>query len=234
LRNKEEIDMQRRLQAFAASAALCSGVLFCPGPALAQSENLNKLSADWWEWVASIPTPENPLLDTTGAECAVGQHGPVWFLTGIFGGSSPTHVVRTCTVPAGKDIFFPVANSIFFNTPGVCGQPRNLSYSVEQARQYATEGLTSAARTAELDGTAIQSIQRVASVPFSVSLPEDNIFDAVCLSYNLGNLPAGTYAPAADDGYYVLLTGLTPGKHTLRFQVRGVLDVTYKLNIVLP
>ena len=38
----------------------------------------------WWQWAYSIPAPNNPVLDTTGANCDVGQSGQVWFLAGSF------------------------------------------------------------------------------------------------------------------------------------------------------
>ncbi|HEU5229311.1 MAG TPA: hypothetical protein VFU49_15955, partial [Ktedonobacteraceae bacterium] len=50
----------------------------------------------WWQWAFSIPTPVNPLLDTTGAHCSEGQSGPVWFLAGTIT-SGP--VTRHCTIP---------------------------------------------------------------------------------------------------------------------------------------
>ena len=64
------------------------------------------LTARWWQWVISIGQSENPLLDPTGADCAVGQEGPVWFLGGTFGGPA----TRSCTVPAGKALLIPVLN----------------------------------------------------------------------------------------------------------------------------
>jgi hypothetical protein len=39
-------------------------------------------SARWWQWILSIPTQMNPNLDSTGAHCAEGQSGHVWFLPG--------------------------------------------------------------------------------------------------------------------------------------------------------
>ena len=39
-------------------------------------------TARWWEFMVSIPAPNNPILDTTGADCGIAQAGPVWFLEG--------------------------------------------------------------------------------------------------------------------------------------------------------
>lgn len=221
--------MTKQLKTFLANAALCAGLAAASSMTFAQTAHLNKLSAEWWQWALSIPTSQNPLLDNTGVNCAVGQHGAVWFLAGTFLGSA-IPVSRTCTIPASKDIYFPINNSIIINTPGVCGEPKK-TVSVRDAREKATGqlALQTGAMSAEVDGTN-RDIQRVQSIPFSVSLPEDNIFDAPCLA--LGNVPGRTYAPAVDDGYYVLLQQLTPGEHTLHFRVLGYQDVTYNLTIV--
>lgn len=94
--------------------------LMVPGKtAFAQGESFRQLSAQWQQWALSIPTSINPQLDATGEHCMVGQSGSVWFLAGIFGGGSAT---RTCAVPAGKALYFPVLNSVNINAPNVCGQ----------------------------------------------------------------------------------------------------------------
>jgi hypothetical protein len=38
-------------------------------------------SARWWQWLLSIPMATNPNLDTTGANCAQKQAGPVFFFS---------------------------------------------------------------------------------------------------------------------------------------------------------
>ena len=67
-------------------------------------------SAQWWQWSLKIPAATNPNLDTTGAHCAEGQSGPVWFLAGWFPGAHPSVVIRECTIPAGKSLMIPLAN----------------------------------------------------------------------------------------------------------------------------
>ncbi len=53
----------------------------------------------------------------------VGQRGSVWFLSGVFLGGT---VTRTCSVPEGVTVFFPVINADQINAPNVCGQgPEN-------------------------------------------------------------------------------------------------------------
>jgi len=41
-------------------------------------------TAKWWRWAYSIPKEINPAYDDTGKNCAQGQSGPVWFLTGAY------------------------------------------------------------------------------------------------------------------------------------------------------
>ena len=55
-------------------------------------------TAKFWQWLHSIPKPDNPAADPTGKNCALKQIGPVWFLPGTFGGTNE----RTCTVPGTR------------------------------------------------------------------------------------------------------------------------------------
>jgi hypothetical protein len=54
----------------------------------------------------------------------VGQRGPVWLLAGTFSGGSAT---RSCSIPQGEWLFFPVVNYVNFNTPNCNQGPGNLS-----------------------------------------------------------------------------------------------------------
>jgi len=75
------------------------------------------VGAAWWQYAFSIPVHNpsnfsqflNPLFDETRTDCAVGQaNNPVFFLVGVFNISGKA--TRTCTVPAGKMLFFPILN----------------------------------------------------------------------------------------------------------------------------
>ena len=60
--------------------------------------------ARWWQWSISIPFATHPYVSADFA--AVNQSGPVWFLVGT---TDPTP--REITVPRGKALFFPLANT---------------------------------------------------------------------------------------------------------------------------
>lgn len=187
-----------------------------------------QLSSEWWQWVLSSPVSASPLADATGANCMVGQRGTNWFLAGSFGET----VTRSCDIPEGATLFFPVVNSINFDTPGQCFQgPDPIPASVYRAFAAAfVNGATNLSVT--LDGRPVGPMHRTVSPVFEVALPVDNVFVAPC-----GGLDAGIYSPAVDDGFYVRLKPLPVGLHTLHIHAEVpaasfVLDVTYNLEVV--
>ncbi|MEU0484057.1 signal protein [Streptosporangium sp. NPDC006013] len=62
----------------------------------------------WWTWAASEGESTNPVTDTTGEFCDRNQPEDVWFLAGTFGGT----LQRTCRVPAGRPMVFPLVNRV--------------------------------------------------------------------------------------------------------------------------
>lgn len=177
----------------------------------AQPGKTAELAADWWIWAVSKPQAENPLLggepEYTDEQCdgrPVGDApGKRYFLAGTLDGSP---VTRTCTVPRGSKLFFPVANTAFFIT-----EPDETE---EDARRYVNEYMDNALEDPDLrvvvkvDGKKVegQRIDRADSPLFTVEVPED------------GLLPAGSYDAVAD-GLWVSLPPLPRGEHTVRFSI---------------
>lgn len=184
----------------------------------------------WWQWATSIPASVNPLLDETGAFAEVGQHGPVWFLCGAITSSA---VTRTCTIPAGKAVFFPIVNYSSDQT-SFGGQ----EVTVEQLRADAAAFIAAvdfARTTVTLDGVPIPGTERarVQSDPYDFTLPQDNLFEAAGIA-----APAGVYRPGVSDGYWVMLRPLSEGAHELRIDASlgapydFTFTVTYHLQVV--
>ena len=182
-------------------------------------------SAQWWQFVLSFPMSDNPLLDSTGERCAIGQHGPVWFLMGTLHGSAE----RRCSVPADKALFFPIVNLVNVNTS---------TQTVNELRAEIApcfDGVTTL--SVEVDGAPVKRLQRnpeefrVTSVAFDATLPLENLFAVFAIV-----LPPGTYSPAVGDGFYTMLKPLDAGNHVLRLRAEspcGVsVDVTYRLTAV--
>lgn len=164
-------------------------------------------SIRWWQWAFSFERTRSPISDRTGQMCASRQSGNVWFLAGTYG----THrVVRTCTVPAGKTLFFPLINYVAFR-----GDDSDESC---QSLQDRAKVLTDKpdALVLEVDG------HRYASL-------EAHRLHTECFS-----LVTGQPKDAAADGYFVAIRPLTKGRHELNFG--GVLPslaqaVTYTLEV---
>ncbi|MEU6787229.1 signal protein [Nonomuraea angiospora] len=119
-------------------------------PKAATSENIQ---GRWWTWAASEEESTNPVTDTTGEFCDRNQPDDVWFLAGTFGGTFK----RTCKVPAGRPVVFPLVNQI-------CTE--------QQCRRF----MATATGKATLDGKAVTpermeddnvTVTRVAGNPLS-------------------------------------------------------------------
>jgi len=165
-------------------------------------------SARWWQWALSIPAVTNPVLDATGAHCAEGQSGPVWFLAGSFFGST---FERACTVPPDTALFLPIGNAafgaaVFDCEPTQPGVPCNITV----LRAAAAASMDPVTLEASIDGVPVRHVRdfRVQSPVFSVTLPEGNVVD----------VPSGTYAPLVSDGYWLMLAPLAAGAHTIHFK----------------
>jgi hypothetical protein len=168
-------------------------------------------SVAWWQWAASFDGADSPVADRTGAYCHLKQNGPVWFLAGTYG---TRRTVRTCTVPRGKHLFFPLINYVYFvANPAVPPSCASVTLSAQRATEHPS------ALVLNLDGVdgSELSTHRQATSCFNIGALAD---------------PPQQIFPSAANGYYVMLKPLPPGEHELNFG--GVLPsmsqaVTYRL-----
>jgi hypothetical protein len=221
--------MSSTVRSVVVSVGVGAALMLMQPTASAGPGDVEKSGAAWWQWVSSIPVGVNPLLDTNGENCMVGQSGGVWYLAGVSGTGT---VTRNCTVPAGTAFFVPVFNFVNIDTPNVCGQgPDHISVAdLRAAIAPFVDGATNLSLT--VDNANINNLRRIKSGVFAITFPEDNIFDAPC---GPPGVPAGVYSPAVDDGYYGQVNALSPGLHVLHIRAEsafGILDVTYNLTVV--
>jgi len=187
-------------------------------------QTYSEWAADWWVWGLEQPTPVNPLIDPTGAQCASGQTGNVWFLAGSLGGGT---VTRSCSIPTGTALVFPMINNFycaFLNDP-----PETRTEEFIRAQVAGTAGATV---SASIDGVPVQNPGSFfeESALFDVQLPADNIFGV-----GPDVVPELLLSPCADAGFYLFVNPLPPGPHTVTFQGSlgdFSLDVTYNLTVV--
>jgi hypothetical protein len=197
-------------------------------------------AAAWQQWAQSISVSVHPLFDN--GDCNTQQSGPVFFLGGSFKSAT---VTRTCTVPAGKALFFPVVNfedstleeSVAGNGP--CTPTSTQATTINCLRQNAQGFIDPATNlVVTIDGESVPNLKtgfREQSVAFDFTLPSsDNVFNNNGDKQPPGGFLGGTYSLAVDDGIYVMLAPLSTGTHKLHFtatlpQVPFTLDVKYTL-----
>lgn len=200
------------------SFGLASTTLAQGGPVVPADEPVGGLSQAewsraWWQWAGSFRRDESPIADRTGALCDRRQASNVWFLAGTYG---TQRTIRTCTVPRGKYIFFPLINYVVMPSVG-----RPVSCEGVRSRAAAITD-NPATLVLEIDGTRVDGLARHRQETREC--------------FDMGKLadPPAQVFPSAANGYYVMLRPLSPGTHVLNFG--GMLTsmiqaVTYTLNV---
>ena len=190
-----------------ATALPAQAQLIPPGRAIAGATQ-EEWSKRWWHWALSFDEDNSPVADDDGSRCAQGQSGPVWFLAGTY---EARRVTRSCRVPAGKTLFFPLVNFIAFPPEDEREACASLMLRAEE------ETDAPAALVLDVNGKRFQALDahRQATRGCFLVAPQDD-------------------APAAGNGYYVAYGPLKPGRYTLNFG--GILPslsqaVTYTLDV---
>lgn len=195
--------------------------------------------AEWQQWAYSIPVAHHPLFDN--GDCTVGQYGRVWFLGGKFCTSADPQcgqykVQRSCTVPRGTYLYFPVDNGEDSALEeSVAEHPNDPNYqligTMRQGWDPWINGPTS--EYLMIDGVIVPHLERfnVQSVVFGFTIPEDNYLKVL---YGSNDFHAGWYAPAVDFGRYIMLAPMPPGHHTIQMGANWSgwgFDVTYFITV---
>lgn len=191
-------------------------------------QSYREWAADWWRWALAIPAGSNPILDTTGADCARGQRGAVWFLAGTFAGVAE----RECTIPRGRALFFPLASVLWVQTL------QDPALSIPELRGIVRAQLEGTELFASIDGRPVLAPQRYdEDSPVIVArLPDDNVLaidDGSCPRDAGGTL---TCAPFLDAGYYLFVWPLRRGTHHIELSsfvpfFGQSIDVRYTLHV---
>jgi hypothetical protein len=205
--------------------------LIAPIRTTPEGQTYGRWAAEWWQWALGIPAIVNPLTDTTGEDCAQRQVDEVWFLAGSVSGEP---VVRTCEIPAGKSLFFPLINTFygaFLSDP-----PETRTEEFVREAGSCTEPAQISAR---IDGVEIRRPLRFftgasgsQSPIFNVQLPPGNLFGV-----DETVVPELVLSPSAEQGYYLFVRPLSHGTHTIRWIASGCTpggsqDITYHLTVV--
>lgn len=206
-------------------AALVAGInplpaasteVLAPGSIVA-GKSIAAWSADWWTWAWNSPAGSDPLSDTTGALAGQNNNGPVFFVAGSnFSGP----LTRSFSVAAGKPLLVPMIN-YWENCPGdpviSCGP----SYVPDPRPQMtANADFFKSATTsifATIDGIPVADLAARWEVSDFFSGGIAQAGSAITTLYaNFGiDIVGLDIAPSLASGYYIMVTGLSPGAHTL-------------------
>ena len=218
-----------KMPKFLRAAALAAAVSLAP-VAWADDFGSDLRDGQWVQWIYSIPTSVNPMIDDTGRNCMVGQNGSTWYLAplSVWEGGEAS---RSCTIPQGVKLQFAVAGATYVYAPGFCGDVAGTS---DRDLRADIAAFTDTLRVnVTLDGERV-SAKRLRSEVFATALPADNLFALSC-DDGPGSVPAGIYR-TVDDTYYAEIENLRPGAHTLRLVATDGSsfhqNVVYTLNVV--
>jgi hypothetical protein len=199
-----------------------------PPQAHAHGQSRADLQAAWWKWILETPASESPAADPTGEKCGDSQSDHLWFLVGSLVGGE---VHRTCAVPPGTFLFFPLATALY---GAFVTEPAEVR--TEEFVRHRTECVIGADLHAEIDGVPVEDLDQDLgqSSLFTAHLATDNV-----LGLTAAEIPFLTFDPAADRGYYLYLEPLSAGRHTLHFTSAQSsptncvlpMDVTYTLDV---
>jgi hypothetical protein len=159
---------------------------------------------NFYKWLLSMPTNENPVNDPTGQKCANGQinsNSSVFYLVGIGGGISH----KTCKVPAGKSIFIPVGT---------------VEASDKEAPNASVDELNNIAKK---DQDSITSLSlKIGDKQYSFDdlkkyRVHTGVFDVVFPKNALFGVTEGKSKVVAD-GYHIITENLPKGTYTINYK----------------
>jgi hypothetical protein len=197
---------------------------------------VGQLSARWWQWLYQTPVNVSPEFSPAGTpsapttvDCSAGQSGHVWFLGGTFAPTSTTptasrsDVYRSCSIPAGTFLFFPILDSEWDNL--FCPNTNFTAQQLVAAAELGINDIVPGSMSAVIDGFSVpglhsgHSIFRALSPWFSYTFPADNVGQFFGCNFPAGTMPppVGHHPGAIADGVYLLLPPLAPGVHTIHF-----------------
>jgi hypothetical protein len=202
---------------------------------LGRSRSIADLSAAWWQWAYELPDEDHPLTTDGEVDCSLGQEGPVWFLAGTTGAT----VDRTCDVPHGRTLFFPLVNSAWVNVEGDCEEPDRCPVQVKRdILDFVFTPFPSG-----LVCNLFSSVDGVSTIQSSIVTARTQSGTFPVEAQNSVFLPEGSSDDeAVSDGYWINLPALSAGEHDIQFggalcdsdtnEAFFEVDVTYHVTIL--
>jgi hypothetical protein len=166
------------------------------------------------QWVYGQPLDHSPLFDPTGANCAVGQRGPVWYIARIAGPPVFTGE-RSCTIPHSKSLLLYIGAIVnAYPCPPEFGfEPATGQSLYDFLSTGAREGMDLVDQLeVSLDGRMLNDVM-------SYRFASDDLFEITgdpSLRAVFDPCITGSPQPAVVDGFFMMFKPLARGEHTVR------------------
>lgn len=173
--------------------------------------------ATWGEratrWIYRQPLDRSPLFDDTGANCAVDQKGPVWFIARI-AGPPVFSGTRSCTIPARKALFLYIGADVEdYPCPAFPGFEPPPGQSLYDFLSGIAKAVMDTVDSLEVsfDGRPLKDV-------FSYRYASNDLFRLTgdpSLQPVLDPCITGSPQKAVIDGFFMLFKPLKRGEHTI-------------------
>lgn len=173
----------------------------------------------WWQYVLSIPTPENPLAGGTGNNCVFQQIGNI----GLVAVNPTLGETIHCEVPNGMLLYLDILSTecSTLETPPFYG-------GNEAELRVCASAFTITDIQASIDGVEVKDLDQYIHLSplFKFTLPEDNILGSDVLT-----------GESVSKSAALILSPLSPGAHTIHLhasvpEVEYSVDMNFALTVV--
>jgi hypothetical protein len=236
--------MSRVTKSVSATVCLILGLVLTSQSAWAQNKHGSSYAEwaeSWWTWILEtpvlLPSGSHPIFDDGTVDCSIGQDGHVWFLTGKISPGEETR--RSCSVPTGTALFFPLFNNVYINfTTDPPLTPENCAAITDNN----VISLGKVTITVLLDGKPLKknAVQFEESEIFSVQMPTPSATETNLMAYfGYSETEFKDWEASAncDFGWYGYIEPLSVGRHIVQWKVESsgwdmvLQDVRYELTV---
>jgi hypothetical protein len=174
---------------------------FFPADSKPYGLTFEEWASKWWQWAYGQPKGSNPLVDDNrGNLCKNGQDSEkVWYLAGTLVNNS--EVVRSCTVPLGKAILFPV--SVAECSASKSNWWNNLFSNITEKLWKVCDAKIVKLNTT-VDGQTVKPVFVKSSKMFKLVLPPNNV----------KNIESGE-KEGVNKGYWLMIEPPPIGRHNI-------------------
>jgi hypothetical protein len=187
-----------------------------------------------WQWIYSVPAAQNPMLDTTGVDCAVAQpDGHVWYLPPVVDPGGTASFTRSCTIPPGRALLM-LNSGVLNDFP--CPDPNFKPADGQTLYEFLLAGAQGGPNSLTAQSLLVDGV-KLAHI-FDYRETSDDLFSIegdTSLRTVLDGCITGSDQPAVSDAFVIMLRELPAGSHILVYNAADShgtnVTVTYNLTV---